>query len=70
MGKAECEWVDFDKIWLEKFPSHGWLTVEVEKAGTAIGMIGKPQYTKYRFRPTDKGFDVKEAYWKRLGYDR
>jgi len=67
MGKSECEQVDFKTVWLGTFRSMGWFTAEVEKTGTAIGMINKPQYTKYRIRPTAKGFDVQKDYWDRLG---
>lgn len=66
MGKAECEWVDFDEVWLKLFPDLEWLTVEVEKTGIAIGMVGKPKYTEYRLYATKKGLDVKNAYWCRL----
>jgi len=66
MGKSECEGVDFNDFWLKKAVSFGWVSVEVGKTGVAIGMVGKPNYTKYRLLSTRKGFKVREAFWERL----
>lgn len=66
MGKAECEWVDFDETWLKIFPDLGWLDIEIEKTGIAIGMVGKPKYTEYKLFVTDKGLAIRDAYWSRL----
>jgi len=65
-GKAECEWVDFGKVWLGKFVDMGLIIVQVERTGIAKGMIGKPKFTEYRLTPTQKGIDVIEAYWEGL----
>jgi len=65
-GKAECEMVDFDDIWLGKFPSLGWIVVSVEETGIAKGVIGQPSFTKYKISATEKGLKVVEAYRERL----
>ena len=51
-GKAECEWVDFDKVWLGKFIDFEWL---------AYDQIDNGDYIEYTFEVTDKGWSIKEA---------
>jgi len=65
-GKAECEWVSFD-FWLTKIPALGWITIEEVRRGIAKGAIGQPEFVEYHITATDKGFDIREAYWNRLG---
>ena len=65
-GKAECEWVDFDSVWLGKFIQLGFITAKVQRYYISKGMIGEPKSVEYKLWPTDKGFDVHEAYWKRI----
>jgi hypothetical protein len=64
-GKAECEWVDFD-FWLTKLPALGWITIAEMRRGIAKGAIGQPEYVEYQIIATDKGLDVREAYWAKL----
>lgn len=64
-GKAECEWVDFEEFWLKKLPSLGWIIVEEVRRFKALGMVGQPDATEYRFTVADKGVAVMEAYWNR-----
>ena len=65
-GKAECGWVDFEKVWLGKFVELGWLEiVEVERF-RALGVPGQPESARYEFRSTKSGRDVRDAYWDRL----
>ena len=65
-GKYECELVNFDETWLKVYPNLGWIEVEIEETGTAIGMNGKPKYTEYNLFVTDKGLTIRDAYWKRV----
>lgn len=64
-GKAECELVDFDEFWLKKLPALGFIEVKEEKRFKAIGMIGQPEAIKYQLLCTEKGHDIKDAYWAR-----
>ena len=65
-GKAECEWVDFYEVWLNVFPNLDWIKVDIERTGTAKGMIGTPKFTEYKLFVTDKGLSVRDAYWQRV----
>jgi len=66
MGKAECEWVDFTGFWLKKLPELDYVTVEEKRKFIAKDMIGQPEAVEYLILPTDKGFDVRDAYWSIL----
>lgn len=65
-GKAECGWVDFEKVWLGKFVDLGWLEIVEVRRFKALGMVGQPESAEYEFKATKNGRDVREAYWKRL----
>lgn len=65
-GKAECEWVDFDEFWLNKLPALGWVSVKEVERFTAVGMVNTPEAVRYEILATNKGHDVREAYWARL----
>jgi len=64
-GKAECGWVDFEKVWLGKYVDLGWLEIVEERRFKVLGMPGQPESVEYQFKATEKGWDVREAYWKR-----
>jgi len=63
-GKAECEWVDFEEFWLKKLPSLGWIMVEEKERFIAIGMVNQPEAITYQIKPTEKGWQVRKAYWE------
>lgn len=59
-GKAECEWVDFNEVWLGKFIDLGLFKVTKESF-IAKGVKGEPIGYYYTFEPTDKG----RSYYKK-----
>lgn len=65
-GKAECGWVDFEKVWLGKFVDLGWLEIVETDRFKALGITGQPESVKYEFKATELGWSVREAYWERL----
>jgi hypothetical protein len=65
-GKAECGWVDFEKVWLGKFVDLGWLEIVEVRRFKALGIPGQPESAEYEFKATNAGWDVREAYWDRL----
>ncbi|MBK1829527.1 hypothetical protein JIN77_02220 [Verrucomicrobiaceae bacterium R5-34] len=65
-GKFECEQVDFNDVWRGKFVKLGWLTVVEVRRFKALGMVGQPESVEYQLTATEKGQDVREAYWDRL----
>jgi hypothetical protein len=65
-GKAECGWVDFEKVWLGKFIDLGWLKIVEIRRFKALGIQGQPESAEYEFKATQTGWDVREAYWERL----
>ncbi len=65
-GKAECGWVDFEKVWLGKFVDFGWLEIVEVRRFKALGIPGQPESAEYEFKATQNGGDVREAYWERL----
>ncbi len=62
-GKAECEHVDFEEVWLGKFVKLGLITVVPGESYTCKGIISRPQAVKYQIKATDKGWDARESYW-------
>jgi hypothetical protein len=62
-GKHECERVPFD-FWLNTLPSLGWIEIKEVRRFIAIGAISQPEAVEYQITPTDKGFDVREAWRK------
>ena len=66
MGKAECEWVNFEQSWLKKLPELGWIEVEELERFTAKGIEGEPEGIRYKITATDLGWDIRDAYWARL----
>ena len=65
MGKAECEWVDFDEFWLNKLPELGWINVKEVRKFIAKGMVGEPTAIEYQISATTLGFEVRKAYYGR-----
>lgn len=64
MGKAECEWVDFEDFWLRWLPELGWITVTEVDRYTAKGMVGHPEAVRYKIEATEAGWDAREAWWR------
>jgi len=62
-GKSECERVPFREFWLGKMVEHGWFTFHEIKRGIAKGMVGTPEYVKYKVQITDAGWDAREAFY-------
>jgi hypothetical protein len=64
-GKYECEQVDFETVWLGKYVELGWLQITEERRFKALGMPGQPDSVEYNLRATEKGWNVREAWWAR-----
>jgi len=64
-GKYECEQVSFNDFWLGKLKTLGWITVEEVRRYIAIGHVDRPEVIEFKILSTDKGREVREAYWNR-----
>ena len=64
-GKYECEQVDFEKVWLGKYVDLGWLEITEERRFKALGVPGQPESAEYSLKATEKGWNVREAWWVR-----
>jgi hypothetical protein len=71
IGKAECEWVkDWRGFYAERLPAAGLFCWEELETGDALGMVRKAdgsyhKWIRVRCRPTELGFDVRDAWWAR-----
>lgn len=64
-GKYECEQVDFETVWLGKYVDLGWLQITEGRRFKALGMPGQPDSVECNLRATEKGWNVREAWWAR-----
>lgn len=63
MGKFECEQVPFAEFWLQKLPGLGWMTATETERGIAKGMIGNPEFIRYRLGVTNAGWRAREQFY-------
>lgn len=63
-GKAECEWVDFRKVWCGKLPGLRLIQIEEGPRKCALGSFPGSAVWPITITITEDGWSAREAYWE------